>query len=130
VKRGSERAPAPPEPRVIVCAGGGGVGKTTTSAALAVALARDGAHAHRDDRSGASARGRDGGAISDVVTPVPLAGAAGSLHALMPDPRRSMRTFLDHLFEDEPDGPGAPALATASTRASPTPRRACTSSSR
>jgi anion-transporting ArsA/GET3 family ATPase len=105
VKRGSERAPAPPEPRVIVCAGGGGVGKTTTSAALAVALARDGARVLVVTIDPARRlAGAMGVAISDVATPVPLVGAKGSLHALMPDPRRSMRTFLEHLFAGHPAG--------------------------
>ncbi len=90
-------------PRVIVCAGGGGVGKTTTSAALSVALA---ARGHRTlivtidpARRLAGAMGVE---ITDVVTKVPLAVTGGRLSALMPDPRLSMRTFVDHLFVDEP----------------------------
>ena len=41
--------------------------------------------------------------ITDAVTAVPLAAAHGRLSALMPDPRRSMHTFIDHLFADEPE---------------------------
>lgn len=92
------------DPRVIVCAGGGGVGKTTTSAALSVALA---ARGHRTLIVTIDPARRLAGAmgvpITDVVTPVPLPAARGRLWALMPDPRRSMGTFLDFLFADEPE---------------------------
>ncbi len=91
------------DPRVIVCAGGGGVGKTTTSAALALALA---ARGHRTLIVTIDPARRLAGAmgvpITDVVTPVVLPAGKGRLSALMPDPRRSMRTFLDHLFAAEP----------------------------
>jgi anion-transporting ArsA/GET3 family ATPase len=92
------------EPRVIVCAGGGGVGKTTTSAALALALA---ARGHRTLIVTIDPARRLAGAmgvpITDTVTPVPLPAAGGRLWALMPDPRRSMRVFIDYLFADEPE---------------------------
>jgi len=91
------------DPTVVVCAGGGGVGKTTTSAALALALARQG---HRTLIVTIDPARRLAGAmgvpITDEVTRVPLAAAGGRLSALMPDPRRSMRTFIEQLFEDEP----------------------------
>lgn len=93
------------DPRVIVCAGGGGVGKTTTSAALALALAQAGARTLivtiDPARRLAGAMGVE---ISDTVTAVPLPIAAGRLHALMPDPKRSLHTFLDYLFEEKPEG--------------------------
>lgn len=90
-------------PRVIVCVGGGGVGKTSTSAALAIALARRGARALIVTIDPARRlAGAMGVALSDAVTPVPLAGAQGSLAALMPDPRLSAATFVDILFADEP----------------------------
>ncbi len=92
------------DPRVIVCAGGGGVGKTTTSAALSVALA---ARGHRTLIVTIDPARRLAGAmgvpITDVVTPVPLPAAHGRLWALMPDPRRSMGTFIDYLFAEEPE---------------------------
>ncbi len=92
------------DPRVIVCAGGGGVGKTTTSAALALALA---ARGHRTLIVTIDPARRLAGAmgvpITDVVTRVPMPSGGDRLWALMPDPRRSMRTFIDHLFADEPE---------------------------
>jgi anion-transporting ArsA/GET3 family ATPase len=41
--------------------------------------------------------------IADTVTQVTLPAAGGRLFALMPDPRRSLRTFVEYLFEDEPE---------------------------
>ncbi len=91
--------------RTIVCAGGGGVGKTTTSAALALALARQG---HRTlvvtvdpARRLASAMGV---AVDAEVHEARVDQAStGRLFALMPEPRRSTRTFIDLLFADEPE---------------------------
>jgi len=92
------------EPLVVVCAGGGGVGKTTTSAALALALARRGrATLIVTIDPARRLAGAMGVPITDEVTRVPLAEAGGRLSALMPDPRRSLRTFVDQLFEDEPE---------------------------
>lgn len=92
-------------PQVLVCAGGGGVGKTTTAAALALALASAGARTLIVTIDPARRlAGAMGVAISDEVTPVPLVLAAGRLHALMPDPKRSLGTFLEHLFEEKPEG--------------------------
>lgn len=92
------------DPLVIVCAGGGGVGKTTTSAALALALA---ARGHQTLIVTIDPARRLAGAmgvpVTDEVTLVPLAAAKGRLSALMPDPRRSMRAFIDYLFADEPE---------------------------
>jgi anion-transporting ArsA/GET3 family ATPase len=91
-------------PRVVVCAGGGGVGKTTTSAALALALARRGQRTLIVTIDPARRlAGAMGVPITDEVTLVPLAEAGGRLSALMPDPRRSLRTFIEQLFEDEPE---------------------------
>jgi len=96
--------PETTEPLVIVCAGGGGVGKTTTSAALGVALAASGLSTLvvtiDPARRLASAMGV---VIGDEVTPVAWEGTHGRLHALMPDPRRSLRTFVDTIFEGEPE---------------------------
>lgn len=90
-------------PLVAVCAGGGGVGKTTTSAALALALARQGrATLIVTIDPARRLAGAMGVPITDEVTRVPLAAAGGRLSALMPDPRRSMRTFVEQLFEGEP----------------------------
>lgn len=92
------------EPLVVVCAGGGGVGKTTTSAALALALARQGRSTLIVTIDPARRlAGAMGVAITDEVTRVPLPAAGGRLSALMPDPRRSLRTFVEQLFEDEPE---------------------------
>ena len=92
------------KPMVVVCAGGGGVGKTTTSAALALALARQGRSTLIVTIDPARRlAGAMGVAITDEVTRVPLPVAGGRLFALMPDPRRSMRTFIDYLFEEEPE---------------------------
>lgn len=91
------------DPLVVVCAGGGGVGKTTTSAALALGLARKGRRTLIVTIDPARRlAGAMGVPISDVVTTVPLASAEGRLAALMPDPRRSMHTFVEQLFEGEP----------------------------
>jgi anion-transporting ArsA/GET3 family ATPase len=88
---------------VAVCAGGGGVGKTTTSAALALALARAGrATLIVTIDPARRLAGAMGVPITDEVTRVPLPAAGGRLSALMPDPRRSMRTFVEQLFEEEP----------------------------
>lgn len=93
------------EPLVVVCAGGGGVGKTTTSAALALSLARGGRSTLIVTIDPARRlAGAMGVPITDTVSRVPLASARGNLSALMPDPRRSLRTFVEHLFEDEPAG--------------------------
>ncbi len=91
-------------PRVYVCAGGGGVGKTTTSAALALALARSGARTLvvtvDPARRLAQAMGVE---IDADVHGVHVDGdAQGNLFALMPEPRRSTRTFIEVLFEGEP----------------------------
>ncbi len=92
-----------PEPLVVVCAGGGGVGKTTTSAALALALARRGRSTLIVTIDPARRlAGAMGVPITDAVTRVPLPAAGGRLYALMPDPRRSLGTFIEQLFEDEP----------------------------
>ncbi len=92
-----------PEPLVVVCAGGGGVGKTTTSAALALALARAGRSTLIVTIDPARRlAGAMGVPITDEVTRVSLDGAGDRLSALMPDPRRSLGTFVDGLFEDEP----------------------------
>lgn len=92
------------DPLVIVCAGGGGVGKTTTSAALALALAARGQRTLIVTIDPARRlAGAMGVPITDVVTRVPLPAVGDRLWALMPDPRRSMGTFIDHLFADEPE---------------------------
>jgi anion-transporting ArsA/GET3 family ATPase len=102
-KRGSVR-PGPPAPFVVVCAGGGGVGKTTTSAALALALARQGRSTLIVTIDPARRlAGAMGVPITSEVTRVTLPGASGRLAALMPDPRRSLGTFVEQLFEDEPE---------------------------
>ncbi|MEC7521072.1 MAG: ArsA-related P-loop ATPase [Myxococcota bacterium] len=92
-------------PKTVVCAGGGGVGKTTTSAALGLALARQG---HRTlvvtvdpARRLASAMGVDVDAAVHEAHVEP--GVEGKLFALMPEPRRSTRTFIELLFEEEPE---------------------------
>jgi anion-transporting ArsA/GET3 family ATPase len=90
-------------PLVVVCAGGGGVGKTTTSAALALALARQGRSTLIVTIDPARRlAGAMGVPIGDEVTQVPLPDTGGRLFALMPDPRRSMRTLVDELFVNEP----------------------------
>lgn len=92
------------DPLVVVCAGGGGVGKTTTSAALALGLARGGRRTLIVTIDPARRlAGAMGVPISDAVTKVPIAAAGGRLSALMPDPRRSMHTFVEQLFEGEPE---------------------------
>jgi anion-transporting ArsA/GET3 family ATPase len=88
---------------VIVCVGGGGVGKTTTAAAIALALAQTGQRALIVTIDPARRlAGALGVTISDRLTPIPRPDVTGSLTALMPDPRRSMRTLIDYLFEHEP----------------------------
>ncbi len=92
-------------PTTIVCAGGGGVGKTTTSAALALALARRGKRTLvvtvDPARRLASAMGV--AVDADVHEAHVEPGVEGVLYALMPEPRRSTRTFIDLLFEAEPE---------------------------
>ncbi|MFK7987097.1 MAG: ArsA family ATPase [Sandaracinaceae bacterium] len=91
--------------RTIVCAGGGGVGKTTTSAAIALALARAGKRTLvvtvDPARRLASAMGVEVDAEVHEAHVEP--GLEGRLFALMPEPRRSTRTFIDLLFEEEPE---------------------------
>lgn len=92
-------------PQVIVCAGGGGVGKTTTSAAIALALAWQGKRTLvitvDPARRLADAMETPIGSEPKRV-PLP-ATVTGELWALMPDPRVAMRTFIEHLFKDEPE---------------------------
>ncbi|HJL18173.1 MAG TPA: ArsA-related P-loop ATPase [Sandaracinaceae bacterium LLY-WYZ-13_1] len=94
-----------PAPKTVVCAGGGGVGKTTTSAAIGLALARRGAKTLvvtvDPARRLASAMGVE--VDADVHEARVEPGIEGNLFALMPEPRRSTRTFIDLLFEDEPE---------------------------
>ncbi len=92
-------------PRVIVCAGGGGVGKTTTSAALAIAFARAGRRTLLvtvdPARRLADALGVP---IGSAPAPVELAGEApfaGTLSALMPDPKDALPRLIDLVFEPE-----------------------------
>ena len=91
--------------KTIVCAGGGGVGKTTTSAAIALALARRGKRTLvvtvDPARRLASAMGVE--VDADVHEAHVEPGLDGRLFALMPEPRRSTRTFIDLLFVDEPE---------------------------
>ena len=91
-------------PEVIVCAGGGGVGKTTTSAALALAFAWQGKNTLvvtvDPARRLADAMETPIGSSPKRV-PLPPE-VKGELYALMPDPREAMRTFVEHLFKDEP----------------------------
>jgi len=91
-------------PTVIVCAGGGGVGKTTTSSALALSLARSGRRALivsiDPARRLADAMGIE---LDERARSVSLDTPEGALFALMPDPRRSMRTFVELLFEEKPE---------------------------
>lgn len=92
-------------PKTVVCAGGGGVGKTTTSAALGLALARRGAKTLvvtvDPARRLASAMGVP--VDADVHEAHVEPGVEGDLFALMPEPRRSTRTFIELLFVDEPE---------------------------
>lgn len=92
-------------PKTIVCAGGGGVGKTTTSAALALALARNDQRTLvvtvDPARRLASAMGVE--VDAEVQEALVEPGVEGRLFALMPEPRRSTRTFIDLLFSDEPE---------------------------
>ena len=91
-------------PQVFVCAGGGGVGKTTTSAALALALAWQGKNTLvvTVDPARRLADAMDT-PIGSSPKRVPLPPEVkGELYALMPDPREAMRTFVEHLFKDEP----------------------------
>lgn len=92
------------QPHVVVCAGGGGVGKTTTSAALALALAHRG-HLTLIVTIDPARRlaGALGVPISHDITQVALPSAQGRLFALMPDPRHSLRTLVEQLFEHEPE---------------------------
>ena len=94
-------------PHVVVLAGGGGVGKTTTSAALALSLARQGYRTLIVTIDPARRlAGAMGVALSDRISPVPVGFTGthgGGLWALMPDPRRSLGTLIEQLFEDEPD---------------------------
>ena len=94
-------------PRVLVCAGGGGVGKTSTSAAIALAAARRGERVLvvtiDPARRLADALGVAlGPSVQAVETSEQSAGAPGELLALMPDPRQSMRTFVEYLFAGRP----------------------------
>ncbi|HHH31027.1 MAG TPA: ArsA family ATPase [Polyangiaceae bacterium] len=96
-------------PRVLVCAGGGGVGKTSTSAAIALAAARRGERVLvvtiDPARRLADALGVTLGPNVQAVETSgggPSATWAGELLALMPDPRHSMRTFVQYLFAGRP----------------------------
>ncbi len=92
------------EPHVIVCTGGGGVGKTTASAALALAFAKSGRRALivsiDPARRLADAIGVELGTEAREVS---VDVGSGRLFGLMPDPGRAMRTFVEILFEEEPE---------------------------
>lgn len=92
------------QPDVFVCAGAGGVGKTTASAALALSLARNGRRALivsiDPARRLADAIGVELGTEAREVS---VDVGDGRLFGLMPDPRQAMRTFVDILFEEEPE---------------------------
>ena len=85
-----------PELRLLLCVGTGGVGKTTLSAALAVRAAMLGRRVVvvtiDPARRLAQAMGLDG--LAHEPTPVALAGAAGSLDAMMLDVRHSFDQAL------------------------------------
>ena len=91
-------------PEVIVCAGGGGVGKTTASAAFALALAKSGYRALivsiDPARRLADAMGVQLGTQARELS---LDSGSGQLFGLMPDPQDALRTFVEFLFEEEPD---------------------------
>ncbi|MEM9190670.1 MAG: ArsA-related P-loop ATPase [Myxococcota bacterium] len=94
-----------PSPKVIVCAGGGGVGKTTTSAAIALSLAQRGQRTLvvtvDPARRLAQAMGVH---VGPDVEPAKMGPDSGDrLFALMPEPRQSTQTFIEILFEDQPD---------------------------
>jgi anion-transporting ArsA/GET3 family ATPase len=91
------------DPEVILCAGGGGVGKTTTAAAIGLALARSGRRTLVVTIDPARRlAGALGVSLGDSVSRVEIPEAQGRLAALMPDPRRSLGTFVEQLFADEP----------------------------
>jgi len=91
-------------PEVIVCAGGGGVGKTTVSAAFALALANSGYRALivsiDPARRLADAMGVELGTQARALS---LDSGSGQLYGLMPNPEDALRTFVEFLFEEEPD---------------------------
>ncbi len=91
--------------RVVVCAGGGGVGKTTSSAALGLALARLGARTLvvtiDPARRLADALGVELGNEVQVVRVDDR--TDDRLMALMPDPVRATRLFMEYLFVGKPE---------------------------
>lgn len=91
-------------PEVIVCAGGGGVGKTTASAAFALALANSGYRALivsiDPARRLADAMGVELGTQARALS---LESGSGQLYGLMPNPEDAFRTFVEFLFEEEPE---------------------------
>ena len=95
------------QPIVIVCAGGGGVGKTTASAAFALALAKSGYRALivsiDPARRLADAMGVELGTQARELS---LDSGSGQLFGLMPDPEDALRTFVEFLFEEEPEALG------------------------
>jgi anion-transporting ArsA/GET3 family ATPase len=90
-------------PDVIVCAGGGGVGKTTTSAAIALSVARTGRRvlivSLDPARRLADALGV---ALGTEAKALAVDAHDGVVFGLMPDPRDSLGTFAELLFEQEP----------------------------
>lgn len=90
-------------PDVIVCAGGGGVGKTTTSAAIALSVARTGRRvlivSLDPARRLADALGVTLGTEARKLS---LNASDGVVFGLMPDPKDSLGTFAELLFEHEP----------------------------
>jgi anion-transporting ArsA/GET3 family ATPase len=92
-------------PKTVVLAGGGGVGKTTSSAALGLALARRGARTLVVTVDPARRLAQAMGVSIDAhVHSVRMEdGLDGRLFALMPEPRQSTQTFIDLLFEGEPE---------------------------
>ncbi len=91
-------------PEVIVCVGGGGVGKTTASAAIALSLANSGRRvlivSIDPARRLADAMGVELGTQARALS---LDSGSGQLYGLMPNPEDALRTFVEFLFEEEPE---------------------------
>jgi len=91
-------------PEIIVCVGGGGVGKTTASAAFALALANSGYRtlivSIDPARRLADAMGVELGTQAKAL---PVGSGSAQLFGLMPNPEDAFRTFVEFLFEEEPE---------------------------
>ncbi|MCW2865769.1 MAG: Anion-transporting ATPase, partial [Actinoallomurus sp.] len=90
-----------PDTKIIVCCGSGGVGKTTTAAAVGVRAAERGRDVVVLTVDPARRLAQALGLTELDNTPRPVEGAAGDLHAMMLDMKRTFDEIVEAHAEPE-----------------------------